>query len=54
MAEGLLEMLQLRQHLKLLRGPAVKNPTLVVTKTSDSRWNCTCFEAIELNYFPVN
>lgn len=54
MTEGSLEMLQLGQHLKLLHGPAVKNPTLVVAKTSDSRWNCTWLEAIELNYFPVN
>lgn len=37
MTEGLLEMLQLGQHLKLLRGPAVKGPTLVVAKTCDSR-----------------
>lgn len=52
--EGLLEMLQLGQHLKLLRGPAVKGPTLVVAKISDSKWNCTWFEAIGLNYSPVN
>lgn len=54
MTEGLPEMLQLGQHLKMLHGPAAKGPTLVVTKTSHSRWSCTWFEAIELNYFPVN
>lgn len=54
MTEGLLEVLQLDQHLKLLHGPAAKGPTLVVAKTSDSRWNCICFEAIGVNYSPVN
>lgn len=54
MTEGALEMLQLGQHLKLLHGPAVTNPTLVVAKTTDSRWNCTWIEVIELSCFPVS
>lgn len=54
MTRGLLEMVRLGQHLKQLCGPAAKGSTLVVAKMSDSRWNCTWFEAIELKYFPVN
>lgn len=54
MTEGLLEMLQLGQHQKLLHGPAVNGLTLVVAKTSDSWWNCTWFETIGLKYSPVN
>lgn len=46
MTEDLLEMLQLGQHLEQLHGHTAKGPTLVVAKISDSRWNCTWFEAI--------